>query len=140
VHGEAGVDHLVDEQDVAAADLDVEVLQEADPLVAAELAAALAGELHEVERVRDRDRAREVGDERHARLQRADEERLAAGVVAGELGAELAHARRDLGGVEVDRSDSLVADAQRGVTGVLTRPSGGRSERRSARSRVRRTA
>ena len=58
--------------------------------------AAVAGELDEVERVEDRDRAREVGDEDEARLQRRHEDRLAAGVVAGDLGAELPNARGKL--------------------------------------------
>ena len=46
-----GVDDLVDDDDVAAGDLHVEVLEEADRLVAAHLGAAVAGELDEVERV-----------------------------------------------------------------------------------------
>ena len=90
--------------------------------MAAELGRAVAGELDEVERVRDRDRAREVGDERDARLERADEQRLAAGVVARDLGAELPHAGRDLARVEVDLADALV-EAPRAVT----RPCAGRT-------------
>ena len=87
---EPGIDDLVDDDHVAAADLEVEVLDEADPLVTAELARAVAGELDEVERVCDRDRLREVGHKRDAGLERADQQRLAARVVAGDLGAELA--------------------------------------------------
>jgi hypothetical protein len=41
--------------------------------VAAHRGAAVAGKLDEVERVRDRNRAREVGKEDEARLERADE-------------------------------------------------------------------
>jgi hypothetical protein len=39
--------------------------------------------------MRDLERPREVGQEEDARLQRGDEDRLAALVVAGDLGAEL---------------------------------------------------
>jgi hypothetical protein len=93
-------------------DLGVEVLEEPDRLVPAGLRAAVAGELQVVERVVDRDRAREVGDERDAGLQRADEERLAALVVVGDLGAELADAGGDLVGVEVDLADPRVEGRQ----------------------------
>jgi hypothetical protein len=58
--------------------------------------------------VRDRDCAREVGDEDERCFQRGDEERLAAGVVARDLAAELADARRDLGGGEVDLTDPRI--------------------------------
>jgi hypothetical protein len=80
--------------------------------VPAHLRAAVAGELDEVERVRDRDRAREVGQEDEARLQRADEDRFAALVVACDLGPELADPRAELVGGEVDLADSLVYDAR----------------------------
>jgi hypothetical protein len=66
--------------------------------MAAHLRAAVAGELDEVERVEDRDRPRKVRDEDEARLQRPDEDRFAAVVVARDLGAELANARRQLAG------------------------------------------
>jgi hypothetical protein len=52
--------------------------------------------------VQHRHRAREIGEEDEARLERADEERLPAFVVAGDLAAELADARRDLGRREID--------------------------------------
>jgi hypothetical protein len=52
------------------------------------LGRAVAGQLDEVERVMDRQGARQVGDERDARLQRGDEQRLEAGVVGGDLGSE----------------------------------------------------
>jgi len=67
-------------------------------LVAAHLRAAIAGELDEVERVRNRDRPREVGEENQARLEQPDEQRLAPLVVARDLGAELADARGQLVG------------------------------------------
>jgi len=76
--------------------------------VAAHLRAAVAGELDEVERVRDRDRAREVGEEDEARLERADEQRLAAVEVARDLRAELRDARSQLVGREVDLADPRI--------------------------------
>jgi len=57
--------------------------------------------------VRDRKRAREVGEEEDARLQRGDENRLAALVVAGDLDAELRDACLDLTGREVDLTERL---------------------------------
>jgi hypothetical protein len=85
---EAGVDDVLDDEDVAARELDVEVLQEANPCVAAEVAiAAVARELDEVEVVEDGQRPGEIGDEDEARLQRADEEGLRVRVVARDLRA-----------------------------------------------------
>jgi hypothetical protein len=63
--------------------------------------------------VRDRHGLREVADERDAGLQRADEQRLAPAVVAGQLGAELTDARPDLVCVEEDLADALVLRKQR---------------------------
>jgi hypothetical protein len=57
--------------------------------VAAGVGAVVAGQLDEIDLVRDRDRAREVGQEDDARLQQRDEEQLPLGVVAGDLGAQL---------------------------------------------------
>jgi hypothetical protein len=105
MHGQAGVDDGVDEEDVAARDLRVEILEEADSVVVL----AVAGQLDEVERVVDLDGAREVADERDARLEGTDEQRFATRVVAGDLGAELADASRDLVGVEEDLADALVS-------------------------------
>ena len=70
--------------------------------MAAGVGAVVAGELYEVDRVRDRDRAGEVGQEDEARLQQRDEQQVAAGVVARDLGAELADARLQLLGGEKD--------------------------------------
>ena len=89
---------------MAPVDLAVEVLEEPDPVASL----AVAGELDEVECVVRVDAAGEVADEGDARLQRADEQRLAARVVAGQLGAELADAAANLVGVEVDLADALV--------------------------------
>jgi hypothetical protein len=76
--------------------------------VPAHLRAAVAGELDEVERVRDGERAGEIGEEDEARLQRADEDRLEARVVAGDLGAQLGDAGGKLLGGEVDLSDPRI--------------------------------
>jgi len=96
VHREARVDHGVDEDHVAAVDAGVQVLQEPDRAVGL----AVARELDEVELVRRRKGAGEIADERDAGLQRPDEQRLAALVVAGDLGAELADAGTELTGAE----------------------------------------
>jgi hypothetical protein len=104
VHGQPGVDHRIDEQDVTTLDLRVEVLQEANAVVVL----AVAGQLEEVERVVDRDRAREVADERDARLERADEQRFASRVFTRDLRPDLAYARADLEGVEEYLSDAVV--------------------------------
>jgi hypothetical protein len=97
------IDDVLDDQDVAAGELDVQVLQEANAGVTARAAvAAVAGELDEVEVVEDRQRPREVRDEDEARFQRADEERLRLGIVARDLGAELDDARPNLRRREVN--------------------------------------
>jgi hypothetical protein len=54
VERQAGVDDVLDDQDVPAGDLRVEVLEQADPGVAATVGAGgVAGQLEEVEAVRD---------------------------------------------------------------------------------------
>ncbi len=70
--------------------------------MAAHLGAAVARQLDEVQVVRPGDGAREVGEEDEARLERADEERLAARVVAVDLGPELADARGEVARGEID--------------------------------------
>jgi hypothetical protein len=78
--------------------------------VAAGRSAVVAGELDEVDLVRDRDRARKVGEEDEARLQQRDEQQVAARVVGGDLRAQLADARANLLGAEEDLTDAWVAD------------------------------
>jgi hypothetical protein len=110
VERQPGVDHVLDDEDVAPRDLLVEVLEEADPGVAAGVGVgAVRGQLDEVEGVGDADRPGEVRDEDEARLQRGYEERLASGVVLRNLAAELADAATDLLAREVDLAD-LVTD------------------------------
>lgn len=109
MHRQAGVDDGVDEQDVTALDLGVQVLEEPDAVVAL----AVAGELDEVEMVVDPGCAGEVADERDARLERSDQERLAVAVVAGDLRADLTDPSVNLAGLEKDLADSLVELGQR---------------------------
>ncbi|HEY7398521.1 MAG TPA: hypothetical protein VH538_09480, partial [Gaiellaceae bacterium] len=110
VHRQPGVDHLVDEDDVAAVDLVVEVLEEPDAVVTA-VALPVTRQLDEVERVQDRERARQVADEGDRRLQRADEQRLEPVVVACDLRPDLADPRGELTGAEEDVADARVVDA-----------------------------
>jgi hypothetical protein len=57
--------------------------------------------------VQEGQRTRQVGQKDEARLQRADQQRLAAGVVGGDLLAELRDAGRDLLCGEVDLPDRI---------------------------------
>ena len=85
---------------------------------------AVGGELEEVERVRDGDRARQIRDEDDARLQGGDEQRLPPVVVANDLPAQLLDAPPDLLTREVDVPDLV----QRGYEASSSRY---RSARRS---------
>ena len=78
--------------------------------MAAGVGAVVAGELDEVDLVRGRDRTREVGQEDEARLQQRDEQQVAAGVVAGDVGAELADAGLQFLGCEKDLAYTRVGD------------------------------
>jgi hypothetical protein len=73
--------------------------------VTAGVGAVVAGELDEVDLVRDRDRARKVGEEDEARLEERDQQEVALGVVAGDLRAELVDAASQLLGREEDLAD-----------------------------------
>jgi hypothetical protein len=63
--------------------------------------------------VDDGQRPREVGEEDEARLEAADEDRLAPGVVGADLGPQLCDAGGDLGGREVDLADTVVGVRRR---------------------------
>ena len=76
--------------------------------MAARVGAVVAGQLDEVDRVMDPDLARQVGEEDEARLQQRDQEQLAALVVAGDLGAQLAYPRLELLRREEDVADPAV--------------------------------
>jgi hypothetical protein len=58
--------------------------------------------------VHDLERAGEVGEEDEARLEAADQDRLAARIVLADLLAELLDAPADLVGGEVDLADPAV--------------------------------
>ncbi len=76
--------------------------------MAAHPCAAVAGELDEVHRVKDRDRTREVSRKDETRLEGTDEHRLAAGVIARDLRADLPHPSGKLRRREVDLPDPVV--------------------------------
>jgi hypothetical protein len=101
VEGEARVDDVLDHQDFAVRDLGLEVLQQPDAA-----AAAVSGELEEVQLVRDLERAREVGQEDEACLQRCDEDRVGVEIVTCDLRCELPDAAADLLAREVDLADA----------------------------------
>ena len=104
VQGQAGVDDVLDDEDVAADDRRVEVFQQPDrPGVPARV----GGELEEVDAVRNRQGAGEVGEKDGAGLERRDEQRLAARVGVGQLGAELSDAAPDLVAGQVDLPDRV---------------------------------
>ena len=108
VQRQAGVDDVLDEQHVEPGDGDGGVLQQPDARVPAGLVASVAGELDEVDLVRDRDRPAEVREEDEARLQQPDQQQVAVGVVGGDLRAQLLDARANLVCAEEDLSDARV--------------------------------
>src|SRR5262249_10332046 len=110
VERQARVDDVLDDHDVPAGDLRVEVLEQPDARVAALIGAGgVARELEEVEPVRDADGAREVGDEDEARLCGRARGGLAAVVAARERAAELAAARLQPLPREVDVAEAWAA-------------------------------
>ena len=86
--------------------------------MAAGVGAVVAGELDEVDRVVDPDRARQVGEEDEARLQKRDQEQFATLVLEGDLGAELTDPR-----LQFFRREKDVADPAVGVDGYEARSS-----------------
>ena len=98
---EARVDDVLDHEHVPVLDRGLEVLEQPDAA-----AAAVGGELEEVELVWDLERAREVGQEDEARLQRRDEDGGRVVVVECDLGRQLANAAADLLTREVDLADA----------------------------------
>ena len=91
VESQARVDHVLDDQNVPARDLGVQVLEQPDAGLAALVCAGrVARELDEVEAVVDPERAGQVGDEDDAGLERGNEQGLAAFVVTRDLAPELA--------------------------------------------------
>ena len=105
---EAGVDHVLDQQDVLVDDVEVEVLEEPDRRRAARRPPAVPGELDEVDPVDDRKRPGKVGEKDEARLEAADQDRIATGVVRADLRSELENARPELVDRQVDLADPVV--------------------------------
>ena len=106
VQRQPGVDDVLDEQDVEPGQRNRRVLQDPHTGVPAGRGSVVAGELDEVQLVDDRDRPGEVGDEDEARLQQPDQEKIAAGVVLRDLGAELGDPRAKLLRGEEDLADA----------------------------------
>jgi hypothetical protein len=99
------VDDVLDDHDVPVGDRHIEVLEEAD---AAADPLGVCRQLDQVDPVDDRKRAREIGEEDHARLQRRHEQRLESGVVVDEELTELLYPGGDLHAGEIDLSDLTV--------------------------------
>src|SRR4051794_5265077 len=89
---ETGVDDVLDHQDVAPLDVDVEVLEDADDARRVGLR-AVARDRHEVDLAGDRQRAHQVSHEEDGALEDADQQQVTPGVVGGDLFTELEHAR-----------------------------------------------
>src|SRR5256714_2016108 len=85
---ETRVDDVLDDQDVAPGDVDVEVLQDADDAGGVGRG-AVARDRHEVDLAGDRQVPHQVGHEEHGPLEHPDQQQVAAGVVGGDLIAEL---------------------------------------------------
>ncbi len=103
VERQARVDDVLDDQDVAARDFRVQILQQSDAGMPTLVGAGrVARKLDEVDLMVDPERPRQVGDEDDARFERCDEQRLAAFVVTGDLAPELADACPQLLAREVD--------------------------------------
>src|SRR6266542_2002085 len=109
VERQTGVDYVLHDQDVPAGDLGIEVLEQPDARVTPGIGSGgVARQLEEVDAVRNVERPREVGQEHEARLERRDQERFPAGVVARDLASELADARLQLITAEVNVPETRV--------------------------------
>jgi hypothetical protein len=104
MHRQPGVDDGVHEHHLAAVDLGVQILEEANAVVVL----AVARELDEIEMVVDGNGAGEVAEKRDAGLERADEQRLAPLVRACKLGTDLANPAANLVGFEEYLADPFV--------------------------------
>jgi hypothetical protein len=104
VERQAGVDDVLDQQDVPPVDAQGQILQQPD-LASAAAVSVVAGECNEIQVVDDRKSPGQVGDEDERRRQRRNEDRLAAVVVGGDLGSEFADPALDLLPREVDLPD-----------------------------------
>src|SRR5215217_2440972 len=111
-----GVHDVLHDQDVAALERGVEVLE--DPHDAGGVRrGAVGGDGHEVDLARDLDLAHQVAEEEDGALEDADQEQVLVRVVAGDLGAELADAVLQVVGLDDDLADGFVAQHGRAVYG-----------------------
>src|SRR6266542_4922411 len=85
---QAGVDDVLQHEDVAVLDVDVEVLEDPDD-PGGVASRAVARDRHEVDLARERDMAHEVGHEEDRALEDSDEQEVLALVVRGDLLTEL---------------------------------------------------
>src|SRR3954453_19485921 len=109
---EARVDDVLDDQDVAALDRRVEVLE--DPHDAARGGRrAVRRDGHEVALPRDRDAAPQVREEELRALEDADEQQVAVAVLGAHRVPERPHALLELVGLDEDLADGGVAHAAR---------------------------
>jgi hypothetical protein len=107
VQRQAGVDDVLDDQDVPLGHRQVEILDEPDLRAPAERA-VVGGEADEVERVGAGDRPRQVGEEDERALENRDQDGLATRIIGGDLAAQLDDTSLDLVAREIDLSDPLV--------------------------------
>ena len=135
VQRQTGVDDVLDDEHMAPLERRVDVFEQAD---AAGPHPRVGRELDDVERVRDRERPGEVGEEDDARLERRDQDRVERRVVARDLGSELADPGRDLGARQVDGADLAVLGRSR--LRHATRPAAAGSAARGSRCRAGRRA
>ena len=113
---EAGVDEILDEDDVAAAQIEVDVVEDADPPGVGRV----AGDGDEVDGHLDRrQRARQVGEEDQRALQHAHEHD-AVGMVGRDLGRDAGDALVD-GGLVEQRRPARPAPCPNGGSGRVTR-------------------
>ena len=117
VQRQARVHDVFDDEHVAALERGIEVLEQPD-FAGGRRACRVARERHEVERHGHVDGAHEVGQEHERALQHADDVQLArVGVVAADVGGELAGALRDGG---VGDEDGARHGLYRGRCGTAT--------------------
>jgi hypothetical protein len=108
VERQPGVDDVLDDEDIAVRDREVEVFDQTDLRPSPE-GPVVAGEDDEVERMGDGKGPREIGEEDERPFEDGDDDGIPARIVLGQLRAELDDASLDLVLREVDLSDPRVA-------------------------------
>src|SRR5262249_21714177 len=92
---ESGVDDVLDQEHVLAADVLVEILEQPNAPQSARALPVVALQLDEVDSMQNRHGAREVGEEDDACLEQPDEQWIAARVVGPDLLTELGDTSTD---------------------------------------------